>query len=44
MENFLRAGFELRILRKMAKPIIIKRYREVDSSFKKETLQGKVYI
>ena len=24
--------------------IIIKRYREVDSSFKKETLQGKVYI
>ena len=24
--------------------IIVKRYREVDSSFKKQTLQGKVYI
>ena len=46
MENLLRTGFERRILLKMQTDIliIIKRYHEVDSTFKKQTLRRKVCI
>ena len=45
-KNLLRTGFESRILRKMVNrhSYYNKRYREVDSSFKKQTLRGTVYI
>ena len=46
MENLLKIGFERRTYEKWRTDvlIIIKRYREVDSSFMKQTLRGKVYI
>ena len=47
-KNLLRTGFESRILRKMvnrqSQSYYNKRYREVDSSFKKQILRGTVYI
>ena len=46
MENLLKIGFERRTYEKWRTDvlIIIKRYREVDSSFMKQSLRGKVYI
>ena len=46
MENLLQNGFKGVFYEKWQTKhsYYNKRYREVDSSFKKQTLQGKVYI
>ena len=46
VENLLQIGFSLEFYQKWRTDIliIIKIYREVDRSFKKQTLRGKIYI
>ena len=46
MESLLRTGLKEEFYEKCLTDILIikTRYREVDSSFKKQTLRGKVYI
>ena len=46
IENLLQIGFGLEFYEKWRTDvlIIINIYREVDRSFKKQTLRGKVYI
>ena len=45
MENLLGTGFKGKFYKKWRTDILYdKRYSEFDGSFKKQTLQGKVYI